>query len=145
MTEKDSIAGFLAQRTLALLGASRDARSYSSAVRRELEGRGYRVLPVNPAGGFGFFPGMAALPEKVDAALIMVPKGAAEAAVREALAAGVSRVWLNQGSVSEAASRAAAEAPSGHVVGRCILMFLEPVRSIHRFHRTLAGLFGRLP
>lgn len=145
MTEKDAIAGFLAERTIALVGASRHAGAFSTAVRRELEGKGTRVLPVNPAGGTGFFPGVAALPEKVDAALVMVPKHAAEAAVREALAAGVRWIWLHQGSVSEAATRAAAEAPGGHVVGRCILMFLEPVQSIHRFHRTLARLLGRLP
>jgi uncharacterized protein len=145
MTERDAIAGFLAERTIVLIGASRQTGSYSSAVRRELEGKGYRVLPVNPAGGAGFFPNMAALPEKVDAALVMVPKLAAEAAVREALAAGVRRIWLHQGSVSKAAARAAAEAPDGHVVGRCILMFLEPVQSIHKFHRTLARLLGRLP
>jgi uncharacterized protein len=145
MTEREAIAGFLAARTVALVGASRSASSFSAAVRRELEARGYRVLPVNSAGAPEHFASIAAIPEKVDAALVMVPHAAAEAVVREALAAGVTRIWLHQGSVSPAAATAAAGAEGGAVVGRCILMFLEPVRSVHRFHRALTRLFGRLP
>ena len=48
MTERDAIAGFLAERTIALVGASRHARSFSSAVRRELESQGTRVLKSMP-------------------------------------------------------------------------------------------------
>jgi predicted CoA-binding protein len=146
MGDLAAVQAFLAERTVALVGASRNPKAFSSAVRRELESRGVRVLAVNPAGsGPGFFPAVSALPEKVAAALVMVPQRASEAAVREALAAGVRLVWLHQGSVSREAVKACEEAGVSLVDGRCILMFLEPVRSVHRFHRGLLRLLGRLP
>lgn len=104
------------------------------------------MLAVNPrASEAGFFPNLAALPEQVDAALVMVSPRAAAGAVREALLAGVRRIWLHQGSVSPDALQACRDAGTSLVSGRCILMFLEPVRSVHRFHRGVLRLFGRLP
>jgi hypothetical protein len=145
MSELSVITDFLAERTVALIGASRDPKAFSSAVRRELEARGIRVLAVNSAAQAPeFHPSMAALPEKVSAALVMVPPRAAEAAVREAIEAGVRRIWLHQGAVSREAVRTCEEAGTSLVKGRCILMFLEPVASFHRFHRGILRLFGRL-
>ncbi len=146
MSEGQHIESFLAEPTVALIGASRDPRALSSVVRRELEARGTRVFAVNPsATADGFFSSLAALPEKVGAALVLVPPRAAEAVVNDALASGVKRIWLHQGSVSAAAVRVCEQAGVDLVKDRCILMFLDPVRSVHRFHRGVLRLFGRLP
>ena len=75
----------------------------------------------------------------IDGAIIMVPSDAAEQAVQECIAAGITEVWLfrgvGQGSCSDAAAQACRDHGVGLVNGACPLMFLAPVRGVHRFHR----------
>jgi predicted CoA-binding protein len=65
--------------------------------------------------------------------------------VRDAAAAGIRRVWMQQGAESEAAIRFCAENGISAVHGECILMFAEPAAFYHRMHRWVWGLLGKLP
>jgi hypothetical protein len=149
VTTRALIDGFLAERTLAFVGVSRDPRSFSRTALRELRAKGYRLLPVNPAlgevDGLRCYPSLAALDEEVGGALAMVAPAASEQVVREASSSGIRRVWLQQGGSSEAAVRAAEELGVALVHGECILMFAEPAGWFHRLHRGLRRLAGRLP
>jgi predicted CoA-binding protein len=149
MNTKAEIEGFLAQKTLALVGLSRDEKAFSAAVNRELKAKGYRTIPVNPnaktIAGDTCYPSLAAVPEKVGGVVIFTQPGLSEKVVREAAAARISRVWLQQGAQSDAAVEAAREKGLGVVCGKCILMFAEPVGSFHSVHRWFAKIFGQLP
>jgi predicted CoA-binding protein len=149
MSTRAAVDDFVAQRRLAFVGLSRSGKAFSNNAFRELKAKGYKLLPINPGAdaidGERCYSSFAALPEPVDGALVMVPPEHAERVVREAAAAGVRRVWLQQGADSPQAIRFCTEAGLDVVHGRCILMFAEPVRSFHRFHRVLARLMGRLP
>jgi len=149
VTTRALIDGFLAERTLAFVGVSREPRSFSRTTLRELRSKGYRLLPVNPAldevDGLRCFPSLAALDEKVGGALVMVAPAASERIVREAAACGIRRVWLQQGGSSAAAVSAAEELGVALVHGECVLMFAEPAGWFHRLHRGLRRLSGRLP
>jgi len=68
-----------------------------------------------------------------------------EQVVRDAAAAGVRRVWIQQGAQSDAAVRFCAGNGLSAVTRQCILMFAEPVSSIHAFHRWVKKLFGGMP
>ena len=90
---------------------------------------------------------MADIPEPVDGALIMVGPDHATEAVEDAAAAGVEKIWLFKGlGAKGAASPDAVSACERHglqtVAGACPLMFLEPVGSVHRIHRSLRQLRG---
>ena len=65
--------------------------------------------------------------------------------VREVAEAGIKHLWIQQGAESDAAIEYCREHEINVVHGECILMFAEPVGSIHRFHRWLWGVFGKLP
>jgi hypothetical protein len=149
MTTRAMIDGFLAERTLAFVGVSRDPRSFSRIALRELRAKGHRLLPVNPAlgevEGLRCYPSLAALDEKVGAALVMVAPAASEQVVREAAACGIRRVWLQRTGSSAGAVRAAEELGVALIHGECILMFAEPLGWFHRLHRGVRRLFGRLP
>ncbi len=149
MNTKAEIQDFLAQKTVAVVGLSRDEKSSSAGVNRELRSKGYRTIPVNPnarqIGGDTCYPRLSAIPEKVDAALVFTPPSASEEVVRDAAAAGITRVWLQLGAQSDAAVAAATEKRMALVSGKCILMFAEPVSSIHSVHRWFAKVFGQLP
>jgi predicted CoA-binding protein len=145
-----SIQDFVSQRTLAVVGVSRSGKKFGNAAYRELRAKGYRLFPVNPGAplieGDRAYASLAELPEPVGGVFIAVPPPRAEAVVREASAAGITRVWLQQGAESQAALDACDQAGMTVIAGECILMFAAPpTHWIHRAHRFGRQLFGTLP
>jgi len=45
---KQEVSEFLSQKTLAVVGVSRNQEKFSNGVYRELKAKGYRVFPINP-------------------------------------------------------------------------------------------------
>jgi uncharacterized protein len=149
LNTKQEIEGFVSQKVIAMAGMSRDPKAMSAAMRRELEGKGYRIFAVNPhaatIGGAPCYPDLASLPEKVGGVLVVTAPAQSEKVVRDAAAQGISRVWMQQGAQSPAAEAACREKGLEAVSGKCIMMFAEPVASIHSVHRFVAKVFGQLP
>ncbi|MFB3905344.1 MAG: CoA-binding protein [Acidobacteriota bacterium] len=145
----ETIQNFLSHRSMALVGFSRSGRKFSNSVYRELSGKGYRVFPVNPAGGevqgIKVYTSLKELPEPVTTAIIMTPRAVTPGALRDAAEAGVKSVWVQQGAESAEAVQVCKEKNLGLVSGRCILMFAEPAAWLHRVHRAFLRVFGRLP
>ena len=149
MSSRAAIDDFLAQRTLALVGASRGGRKFGNTVLKELRAKGYTVFPVHPHAvaidGVACFPSLALLPTPVGGVVVVVPPSETEKIVAEAVAARVPRLWMQQGAESAAALALCAQHHVTAVAGECVLMFASPVRSFHRVHRLLRKLAGRLP
>lgn len=147
-TTAQAIQQFVSGKTMALVGVSSSGKGFGNAACVELRKRGYRVLPVHPTAttikGEACWPSLAALPEKVERALVVVQPEGTEAVVREAAAAGVRYVWLQQGSESSTAIKAGEDLGLGVVTGQCILMFAEPV-GFHGIHRWLWKILGKIP
>jgi predicted CoA-binding protein len=61
------------------------------------------------------------------------------------MAKGVRHVWMQPGSNSSVAAETARKGGATVVDGECILMFLEPVDSIHALHRWVKKVVGRMP
>src|SRR5258706_11317810 len=81
-----------APKSIALIGASSDAKKYTSRPQRFLRKYGYpgRIIPVNPGRDEVFgekaYPDLQSVPENVDHAFIMVPTDAVAAAVEQCAA-----------------------------------------------------------
>jgi predicted CoA-binding protein len=149
MNSRQSVDDFFAQKTIAVVGVSRSPNKFANMAFRELRQKGYRVVPVNPNAdtveGERCYHRLADIEPRPDAALIITPQAQTEGVVREAAAAGIRRLWIQQGADSEAALRLA-EISGGTVVsGDCVLMFAEPAAFYHRLHRWVWKLLGRLP
>jgi predicted CoA-binding protein len=149
MTSRQAVNDFLSQKTIALIGVSRSGKKMGNSILRALHTNGYRVLPVHPAvpaiEGVPCYPALAALPEPVENLLVVVPPQQTAALLPEAHSAGVSRVWMQQGSSSPAALNFCSQHGITAVHGECILMYLPQGPAIHRVHRWLRELFGRMP
>jgi uncharacterized protein len=149
MNTMQDIQRFVAEKTLAVAGVSRDEKSFSAMAFKELKTKGYTLYPVNPNAaailGEKCYPSVAALPGKVGGVLVFTSPAHTEKVVREAVAAGVRRVWIQQGAQSDAAVRFCADSKLPAVTRQCILMFAEPVASFHAFHRWVKKVFGGLP
>ncbi len=108
-------------RTWAVVGWSPNPGRDSNRIARFLEGRGYRVLRVNPeAGGAeGCFPDLASIDEPVDVVDVFRRSEAAGAHVDEAIAIGAKAVWMQLGVIDPAAAKRAEEAGLDVVMDRC--------------------------
>lgn len=85
---------------------------------------------------------LADVPEPVSAVIVVVPPERAVDVVREAHAAGMKRVWLQQGSESPQVLKVCDELGLETVSGECVLMFADPT-SYHWAHAMLARLFSK--
>ncbi len=143
-----AVERFVAEPALAIVGVSRSGAKFGNAAAKELAAKGYRVYPVHPGAtdidGFRCYPSLAALPEPVNAVLVVVPPAAAVQVVQDAAKSGIHQVWLQQGAESDEVLAACRRLNLSVVSGECILMFAKPA-SFHRLHRWLRRALGHLP
>jgi len=148
MTTASSVERFLAHEALALVGASRSGKRFGNTLLKELSTKGWRVAVIHPGAdeidGHPCYSAVADLPEDVEALVVCVPPEETERVVREAAAHGITDVWMQLGAASSAAVRFCEEHGLNAIHDECVLMFAEPT-GVHRFHRWLWGLFGKLP
>jgi hypothetical protein len=153
MVSMQAVNEFLAQRHIAVVGASDVKGSFAKTVYRELRSHGYDVVPVNPTAtsvdGDRCFPDLASVPGVIDGALVMVNRDVSASVVGDCAARGIQRVWLfkglgGPGAVSDEAVRIAREHGMSLVEGACPLMFLESPAWIHRVHRFVRRRNGAL-
>jgi predicted CoA-binding protein len=149
MVTKEQVDRFFAQKPIAAVGVSRSEMEFGQMAYRELKTKGYTVYPVNPnadrIGEDTCYPDIASIPGKVGAVLSMVPASRTLEVVQQADAAGVKDVWIQQGVKAPEAVAFCKEKGINVITGHCILMFVEPVGSIHKFHRFFWKLFGLYP
>lgn len=147
--KREVVDAFVAQKTLALAGASRSGKKFGNTVLKDLRAKGYTVYPVHPEAkeidGVPCVPSIAALPEAVGGLIAVLPPERTGTIVREAHAAGIPRVWMQQGAQSDEAIAYCRDNGIDAVHGECILMFAGPVEGVHGFHRWLWKVFGKLP
>jgi uncharacterized protein len=137
---------FLAQRRIAVVGASDAKDSFGGTIYQELRDHGHDPVAVNPSAdtvrGDPCYPDLASVPGDLDGVIVMVHRDRAADVVRDCVAKGVPRVWLfkgvgGAGAVSEEAVELCREHGIAVVPGACPLMFLEPVAWFHRVHRRM--------
>jgi predicted CoA-binding protein len=149
VNSKKVVEDFLAQKKIAVVGVSRKKTKFGNAIYKELKQKGYQAFPINPHvtvfEGDTCYPDLLSLPEKVDAVVINVPPVQTEKVVREAKESGIKKVWLQQGSQSEDAVKFCEENGIDCVSNECILMFVQPSAFIHRAHKWVSGVLGKLP
>lgn len=147
-TSRAAVDEFLSKPAIAIVGASRSGRKFGNVAMRELRAKGYRVYPIHPVAesidAIPCYTRIEKLPEKVEALLVVVPAIAAIDVVRDAAAAGVRHVWLQQGAESRDLLRLCRNLGLSVVSNECILMFAQP-KGVHKLHRWIWGVLGKLP
>ena len=126
LRDDDEIAGLLASaRTIAVVGASDRPDRPSNGVMKFLQGRGYRVFPVNPTitgeriHGEYVWRDLHQIGEPIDIVDIFRRPEAAGEAVYEAIAVGARAVWMQLGVINHEAAERAEAAGLKVVMNRC--------------------------
>jgi uncharacterized protein len=149
MITKEQIEEFYAQQPIAMIGVSRNKKKFGYVAFNELKTKGYKVVPVNPNANTiddgVCYKNIEALPTEVKAAVVLTHKKETLATVEQLIQKGIKQIWIQQGSQTKEAVEFAKKNYANVISGKCIIMFSEPASGIHKFHRSMLGLFGRLP
>ena len=148
-TSKQSVDSIINQKSFAVFGVSRSGKKFGNAVFTEMKKKGYQVYPINPNAneidGQKCYSSIKELPEKPDALILSIKPEETEKVVREAVEIGVQNVWMQKGSESQSAIDYCKQNNINAVYNECVLMFMEPVESFHKFHKLIWKVFGKLP
>src|SRR6202049_498704 len=112
-------------RTIAMVGASSNWNRPSYFVMKYLQGKGYRVIPVNPgiAGqqllGETVYAALRDIPEPIDMVDVFRPAAEAPKIVEDAIAIGAPVVWMQLGIRNDAAAARAEAAGIEVIMDRC--------------------------
>lgn len=149
MASKESIDAFLAQQHIAVAGYSRNPKKFGTILFNTLKEKGYEMYAVNPSGGTTadgqpVYQDIAALPPHVKALVVVTRPEVTVGVLDQALQKGIDNIWIQQMSDNKEVLGRLNQSPVNHVSGSCILLHAQPT-GFHKFHRWIAGVFGRLP
>lgn len=146
---RKNIDDFFRNNEIAVIGASRNGKSFGNAVIKELASKGYTVSTIHKEAaeidGIKCFSSVADLPDSVKAIYISVNKNNTNKILEESFKKGITNIWIQQMSLPAEVFKIENNQGVNIVSGECIMMFMEPVHGIHKFHRGLKGFFGKLP
>ncbi len=151
----ERIADFLAQPRLAVAGVSATRPLPGSLIYRKLKAAGHQVVAILPGAttfdGDPCYPDFATIPGGVAGVVIATRPALTTELVRQAIAAGVPRVWLHESmarggtSVSPEAVRLCQERGITLIAGACPMMYCAPVDVPHRCMHWVMRVTGGLP
>jgi predicted CoA-binding protein len=138
---------FIEQKKLAIVGASRNGKKFGNAAAKELRQRGYEILIIHPEAheidGHKTYPNLTAIKGQVESMLVSISTEHVRGILWDAANNGIKNVWLQQGIDASELKELATELNLNIVDGKCILMYAEPVGSIHKFHQVVWKLIGQ--
>src|SRR6266513_3881694 len=112
-------------KTIAMVGASSNWNRPSYFVMKYLQGKGYRVIPVNPgiAGqellGEKVYAGLRDIPDPIDMVDVFRPAADAPKIVKDAIAIGAPVVWMQLGIRNDEAAALGEAAGIEIIMNRC--------------------------
>lgn len=142
------INDFIGSKRIAVIGMSRSGKKYGNLAVKELVSKGYEIFPVHPEAqeidGMKCYPDLKSLNGRVDGVWISIPPQKVDAVLEDAAEIGLKNIWLQQGAWSPEVQKTIDRLNLPVISKKCILMYAQPVKSIHKFHRTLKSIFGGL-
>lgn len=147
--QSETVKSFLECKNIAVVGVSTKGKGFGVIAYKHLKQNGYNTFAVNINGGNfeseHLYKSIKDIQTAIDGIITVVPPKITELIVEEASQLGIKKIWMQQGSESQTAIKYCNDNGIAVVQGECIMMFSEPVKSIHGFHRWLWKIIGKYP
>jgi predicted CoA-binding protein len=108
---------------------------------------GKTVFPVDPSTdeieGDRAYPDLASLPQKVDGAVLELPKEDTAEWVGKAAEAGIEDLWIHMARETAEALALGEEKGLNVRSGTCAVMYVTPGFTLHSIHKWIMKLIGR--
>jgi predicted CoA-binding protein len=144
------IEDFLANKEIAVVGATDNKKKFGYIVFSKLKNHGYTVYPVNPRlteiDGIKCYQNIESIPDSVKAAVFITKPEITEKITTQICERNmINHLWFQQGAENDSAIQTALSNNKNVIFGECILMQLKSSGFPHNFHRSLRKLFGKYP
>lgn len=144
---KELIREFVESRNTGLIGVSKSGKKFGFYAMNELNKRGFEVFPIHSEitemEGVKFYKCIEEISGLTKNLVIIVNPTKTESIIVDAANAGIKNVWIQQGAESDAAIEKCKKLGLNVVHGKCILMYSEPVKGFHKFHKVVADFFDK--
>ncbi|MBE2278936.1 MAG: CoA-binding protein [Ignavibacteriaceae bacterium] len=144
---KELIREFVESRNTGLVGVSKSGKKFGFYAMNELNKRGFEVFPVHneitEMEGVAFYKSIEEISGLTKNLVIIVNPSKTESIIVDAANAGIKNIWIQQGAESPAAIEKGKQLGLNVVHGKCILMYSEPVKGFHKFHKVIADFFDK--
>lgn len=118
-------------KTIAVLGSSPKEDRPSYKVSKELQKRGYKIIPINPNYneilGEKVYKDLDEVEEKIDLALYFVSSDKVLPLIKNAIEKKVSYIWLQEGVISVEGRELSEENNIAFMMNRCIYKELKKI------------------
>lgn len=133
---------------IAVVGVSQNPKQFGRMVFDHLKKHGYHVVPVNPntheINGAVCYNSMNDVPNTVTKAVVLTASQNTDSVLRTIAQKGIQNVWIQNMCESKESELIAKELHLKCVTKKCAFMFAEPVQGIHKFHRGILRVFGKI-
>ena len=137
---------FWNHRSFAVVGDTAK-KNFPILTYRGLKNLGKTIFPVDPSvsevDGDKAYSDLEALPEKVEAVVLEVPKAETRDWVARAAEAGIKDVWIHMQRDTPEALELAKEKGMNARSGTCAVMYLIPGFTYHSIHKWIMRLMGK--
>jgi predicted CoA-binding protein len=149
MYTKATIDNFINCKNIALLGASRTGKKFGNIIIKELTKKGYNILPVHPNAdsidNIKCYRSIEEIKDKAEGVIFVIKPILVPAELKKTLEAGITKVWLQQGSESDEAIKFCENNNLDAVYRQCILMFTPSPGFMHGTHKFIWKMIGKIP
>lgn len=146
---KKQIDNFISGKTFLFYGVSSVKGKFGNLVLKHLNDNGYKVFPVHPeleqVNGINCFKKPFDTSQQIDSAILILGPENTDKAADELIGYGIKNVWIQQRSGSENAINKLRANNIEVITDECILMFTEPVTVVHKIHKWINKVTGKLP
>ena len=144
----NSVKEFLKYKKLAYVGLSRSKIKFGNLIYQELIKKGYHLYPLHrkekEIDKIKCYPNLQSVKDDVEGIIINATPKNVVPLLKELSALNIKNIWIQRGAESKEVYETAKSLSLDIITKRCILMYTEPVKGIHKFHRTLSKLFGKI-
>jgi predicted CoA-binding protein len=146
MLTKNQVDNFFNLDSFALIGVSRDPKKFGNTLFKEMKSNKLNVYPIHPelekVGEDKCYRDLKSLPVKPAALIITANKNKTLETVKDAVNSGIKNIWIQLMSNTPEAIAYCKNNDVNLISKECVFMYMEPVATFHKFHRTIKKIFS---